>query len=134
MNWSQRAKKNSTGSLKTTYNIQNTPSLSSPKTCSIYCRTLCWWSTPWRNYRDQVEMETISSAAEKYTKVGVILWACWHAPVNPLNAKFLHQFLASERSERDTLRSVQSRIVYILLLLLWYVQNFILITRKEGGA
>ena len=29
--------------------------------------------------------------------------------------------LASERSERDTLRSVQSRIVYILLLL-WYVQ------------
>ena len=44
--------------------------------------------------------------------------------------------LASERSERDTLRSVQSRIVYIYIYIyiLWYVQNFVLITRKEGGA
>ena len=40
--------------------------------------------------------------------------------------------LASERSERDTLRSVQLRIAdYIIIM---YMQNFVLITRKEGGA
>ena len=45
--------------------------------------------------------------------------------------------LASERSERDTLRFVQLRIAdnYILLLLLYIVRaNFVLITSKEGGA
>ena len=49
-----------------------------------------------------------------------------------LSSRFLSIYLASERSERDTLRSVQLRIVYIYIL--WYVQNFVLITRKEGGA
>ena len=39
--------------------------------------------------------------------------------------------LASERSERDTLRSVQLRIVYIYIMVR---ANFVLITRKEGGA
>ena len=38
-------------------------------------------------------------------------------------------FLASERSERDTLRSVQLRIAD-----LYSTCNFVLITRKEGGA
>ena len=38
--------------------------------------------------------------------------------------------LASERSERDTLRSVQLRIVYIYMVR----AIFVLITRKEGGA
>ena len=45
--------------------------------------------------------------------------------------------LASERSERDTLRSVQSRIadIYIIYYILYIVRaNFVLITRKEGGA
>ena len=41
--------------------------------------------------------------------------------------------LASERSERDTLRSVQLRIAYILLYIMVRA-NFVLITRKEGGA
>ena len=39
--------------------------------------------------------------------------------------------LASERSERDTLRSVQLRIVDIYIMV---HANFVLITRKEGGA
>ena len=44
---------------------------------------------------------------------------------------------ASERSERDTLRSVQLRIadIYIYILYIYIVRaNFVLITRKEGGA
>ena len=39
--------------------------------------------------------------------------------------------LASGRSERETLRSVQSRIADILYIVR---ANFVLITRKEGGA
>ena len=46
-------------------------------------------------------------------------------------AKFLS--LARERSERDTLRSVQLRIVYIILYIMVRA-IFVLITRKEGGA
>ena len=44
--------------------------------------------------------------------------------------------LASERSERDTLRSVQLRIVDIYIIIIIYIvhANFVLITRKEGGA
>ena len=44
--------------------------------------------------------------------------------------------LASERSERDTLRSVQSRIADIYIIIYIYIvrANFVLITRKEGGA
>ena len=42
--------------------------------------------------------------------------------------------MASERSERDTLRSVQSRIADIYILLYRVRANFVLITRKEGGA
>ena len=45
--------------------------------------------------------------------------------------------LASERSERDTLRSVQLRIadIYIVIIFIYIVRAiFILITRKEGGA
>ena len=49
------------------------------------------------------------------------------------NVKVTH-LLASERSERDTLRSVQSRIVYILLCYIMVRAIFVLITRKEGGA
>ena len=42
--------------------------------------------------------------------------------------------LASERSERDTLRSVQSRIADIYILYIYIVRaNFVLITCKEGG-
>ena len=40
--------------------------------------------------------------------------------------------LASERSERDTLRSVQLRIVYYIYIIVRAI--FVLITRKEGGA
>ena len=40
--------------------------------------------------------------------------------------------LASERSERDTLRSVQLRIADILCIIVR--ANFVLITRKVGGA
>ena len=43
-----------------------------------------------------------------------------------------NHLLASERSERDTLRSVQSRIVYILYIMVR--ANFVLITRIEGGV
>ena len=42
--------------------------------------------------------------------------------------------LASERSKRDTLRSVQLRIADIYILLYIVRANFVLITRKEGGA
>ena len=42
--------------------------------------------------------------------------------------------LASERSERDTLRSVQLRIVDIYIYSTCNTCNFVLITRKEGGA
>ena len=46
--------------------------------------------------------------------------------------------LASERSERDTLRSVQLRIadIYIYIYIYIYIvrANFVLITRKQGGA
>ena len=49
-------------------------------------------------------------------------------------AYFINSLLASERSERDTLRSVQSRIVYILLYYIMVRAIFVLITRKEGGA
>ena len=42
--------------------------------------------------------------------------------------------LASERSERDTLWSVQLRIGDILLLCYIVRAIFVLITRKEGGA
>ena len=48
--------------------------------------------------------------------------------------------LASERSERDTLRSVQLRIADILYYIYIYIYIYIvraiffLITRKEGGA
>ena len=46
--------------------------------------------------------------------------------------------LASERSEQDTLMSVQSRIadIYIIIIYILYIvrANFVLITRKEGGA
>ena len=41
--------------------------------------------------------------------------------------------LASERSERDTLRSVQLRIADILYIY-YSTCNFVLITRKVGGA
>ena len=49
---------------------------------------------------------------------------------------FLIVLLASERSEQDTLRSVQLRIVdiYILYIVRAIRANFVLITRKEGGA
>ena len=51
----------------------------------------------------------------------------------------------AKRSERDTLRSVQLRIVdiYIYIIYIYYIYiyivrairaNFVLITRKEGGA
>ena len=48
----------------------------------------------------------------------------------------LTYFLASERSERDTLRSVQLRIADIYNIYILYIvrANFVLITRKEGGA
>ena len=49
-------------------------------------------------------------------------------------SKGLSEVLASERSERDTLRSVQLRIGDILLLYIMVRENFVLITRKEGGA
>ena len=44
--------------------------------------------------------------------------------------------LASERSERDTLRSIQLRIadIYIMYNIIIVRANFVLITRKEGGA
>ena len=44
--------------------------------------------------------------------------------------------LASERSERDTLRSVQLRIAYIYIYIYIIIvrANFVLITHKEGGA
>ena len=44
--------------------------------------------------------------------------------------------LASERSERDTLRSVQLRIadIYYVLYIIYSTCKFVLITRKEGGA
>ena len=44
--------------------------------------------------------------------------------------------LASERSERDTLRSVQLRIADIYIYILLYIVRaiFFLITRKVGGA
>ena len=43
--------------------------------------------------------------------------------------------LASERSERDTLRSVQLRIVDIYIYIVRAIRaNFVLITRKEGRA
>ena len=41
--------------------------------------------------------------------------------------------LASERSERDTLRSVQLRIAYYYIYIIVRA-IFVLITRKEGGA
>ena len=41
--------------------------------------------------------------------------------------------LASERSERDTLRSVQLRILYYYIYIIVRA-IFVLITRKEGGA
>ena len=45
------------------------------------------------------------------------------------------ELLASERSERDTLRSVQLRIADIYIYYIYIVRaNFVLITRKEGGA
>ena len=46
----------------------------------------------------------------------------------------IYILLASERSERDTLRSVQLRIGYILLLYIMVRAKKFLITRKEGGA
>ena len=43
--------------------------------------------------------------------------------------------LASERSERDTLRSVQLRIADIYIIIIYIVRAiFVLITRKVGGA
>ena len=42
--------------------------------------------------------------------------------------------LASERSERDTLRSVQSRFADIIYYIYIVRAIFVLITRKEGGA
>ena len=43
--------------------------------------------------------------------------------------------LASERSERDTLKYVQLRIADIYIIYIYIVRaNFVLITRKEGGA
>ena len=41
-----------------------------------------------------------------------------------------------QRSERDTLRSVQFRIADIYIIIYIYIvrANFVLITRKEGGA
>ena len=46
--------------------------------------------------------------------------------------------LASERSERDTLMSVQLRIADIYIIIIYYIYIvraiFVLITRKEGGA
>ena len=42
--------------------------------------------------------------------------------------------LASERSEQDTLRSVQLRIADIYIMYIIIRANFVLITRKEGGA
>ena len=51
---------------------------------------------------------------------------------------FLVYLLASERSERDTLMSVQLRIadIYIIYYYILYIVRaiFVLITRKEGGA
>ena len=46
----------------------------------------------------------------------------------------LTYFLASEQSERDTLRSVQLRIADIYYILYIVRANFVLITHKEGGA
>ena len=45
-----------------------------------------------------------------------------------------YTYLASERSERDTLRSVQLRIVDIYIMVHAIRASFVLITRKEGGA
>ena len=45
----------------------------------------------------------------------------------------IEQLLASKRSERDTLRSVQLRIVYYYIYIIVRA-IFVLITRKEGGA
>ena len=63
----------------------------------------------------------MNSLAE--ANIGFQLWGC---------------LLASERSERDTLWSVQSRIadIYIIMYYILYIvrANFVLITRKEGGA
>ena len=47
---------------------------------------------------------------------------------------YVYKELASERSERDTLRSVQLRIADIYILYIMVRANFVLITRKEGGA
>ena len=48
----------------------------------------------------------------------------------------IYILLASERSERDTLRSVQLRIADIIYYFIYIMvrANFVLITRKEGGA
>ena len=46
-----------------------------------------------------------------------------------------YYLLASERSERDTLRSVQLRIADIYIYYIYIVRAiFFLITRKVGGA
>ena len=54
-----------------------------------------------------------------------------------LSSRGHYYFLwASEQSERDTLRSVQSRIADIYIYNILYIvhANFVLITRKEGRA
>ena len=59
-------------------------------------------------------------------------WASEASPTLGCSIEILHDILlASKRSERDTLRSVQSRIADIYILVR---ANFVLITRKEGGA
>ena len=39
----------------------------------------------------------------------------------------------AKRARHSQVCSIENRI-YIYIYILWYVQNFVLITRKEGGA
>ena len=61
----------------------------------------------------------------------MIRFSSYQLPVLDAGGRYL---LASERSERDTLRSVQLRIVDIYIMVRAIRANFVLITRKEGGA
>ena len=77
---------------------------------------------------------TILSLLVKYLVIGERAKRARHTQVCSIeNRGYIYILLASERSERDTLWSVQLRIADIYIIY-YGTCNFVLITRKEGGA
>ena len=59
-----------------------------------------------------------------------------HTPIDSIRIVYAVCNIFGERAKRarhSQVCSIENRI-YIIIYILWYVQNFVLITRKEGGA